>query len=367
MLKISALKKTYVTEDGDVQAVRGVDFELAEGEVFALLGPSGCGKTTTLRCVAGLETPDSGEIWIGDQIVFAKEAQVHVPPWQRGLGMVFQSYAIWPHLTVAQNVGFPLLHGRFKIPKAEVHERVAKALNLVQIGDLAERPAPLLSGGQQQRVALARALVYEPRVLLLDEPLSNLDAKLRVEMRMELKELVTRLNMTTLYVTHDQEEALLLAHRVGVMQNGVFTQVGTPREIYSAPTDEFTARFVGDANLLTAHVDGPPASDGSVTVSTPIGTLTCELSEALRAQEHLSIMFRPIDVIVHTAGGDTSKAKNVLQGEVTRVGFVGSHLNCEIKVNSTIILAEESAWLGIEPGDAVSIEIPPERIRPLPG
>ena len=367
MLKISALKKTYVAEDGDVQAVRGVDFELAEGEVFALLGPSGCGKTTTLRCVAGLETPDSGEIWIGEQAVFAEGGRVHVPAWRRGLGMVFQSYAIWPHLTVWQNVAFPLLHGRFKIPKVEVQARVTKALDLVRIGDLADRPAPMLSGGQQQRVALARALVYEPRMLLLDEPLSNLDAKLRVEMRMELKELVTRLNMTTLYVTHDQEEALLLAHRVGVMRDGLLTQVGTPMEVYAEPTDEFTARFVGDANLLTAHVDGPPAADGSVTVSTPIGTLTCQLSEDVRAQEHLSVMFRPIDVTVHVKGADTSKAKNVLPGQVKRVDFVGSHLNCAIVVNSTVINAEESAWLGIEPGDAVSIEIPPERIRALAG
>ena len=185
MLKVVNLKKSYTSEAGKVGAVEGVDFEVQAGEVFALLGPSGCGKTTTLRCIAGLETPDGGEIWIGDRPIYNGQTKLIVPIHRRGVGMVFQSYAIWPHMTVFDNVAFPLVRGGFRVSKGEVKERVNNALRLVQMDGLGDRPAPLLSGGQQQRVALARALVYEPAVLLLDEPLSNLDAKLRQGMRLE--------------------------------------------------------------------------------------------------------------------------------------------------------------------------------------
>ena len=220
MIQIKSLRKYYWSERTRINAVDGIDVEIAAGEIFMLLGPSGCGKTTTLRCVAGLETPDEGEIRLGEQVVFGEHGQVVVPVYQRGVGMVFQSYAIWPHLSVFENVAYPLLHGRFRIAKSAVKERVFKTLSLVGLEEFADRPAPLLSGGQQQRVALARALAYEPKVLLLDEPLSNLDAKLRAEMRIELRQLIKRLNLTSLYVTHDQEEALILGDRIAVMGRG---------------------------------------------------------------------------------------------------------------------------------------------------
>ena len=210
MIQIKNLRKYYWSDGARITAVDGIDVEIAAGEMFMLLGPSGCGKTTTLRCVAGLETPDEGEIRLGEQVMFGEHGQIAVPVYQRGVGMVFQSYAIWPHLSVFENVAYPLLHGRFRIAKSAVKERVFKTLSLVGLEEFADRPAPLLSGGQQQRVALARALAYEPKVLLLDEPLSNLDAKLRAEMRIELRQLIKRLNLTSLYVTHDQEEALIL-------------------------------------------------------------------------------------------------------------------------------------------------------------
>jgi len=220
MIEVKQLHKTFTTEQGGVQAVQGVNFEVSRGEIFTLLGPSGCGKTTVLRSIAGLERPDDGELTIDGRVVFADRGRTMVPPHDRGVGMVFQSYAIWPHLTVFENVAFPLLYGNFKLPKSEVKRAVRRALESVQLQGLEDRPAPLLSGGQQQRVALARALVYEPKVLLLDEPLSNLDAKLRTEMRVEIRELVKRLTITSVYVTHDQEEALVLSDRIAVMHAG---------------------------------------------------------------------------------------------------------------------------------------------------
>jgi iron(III) transport system ATP-binding protein len=220
MLRVEGLTRTFVTGDAQVQAVHDVSFEVKKGEFFSLLGPSGCGKTTTLRCVAGLETPDAGEIWIDDKPVFSSKKGIMVPVHEREIGMVFQSYAVWPHMTVAQNVGYPLVHGRRKLPRHETKKRVKEILHLVQLGDLEARPSSLLSGGQQQRVAVARALVAQPQLLLMDEPLSNLDAKLRVEMRHELRDLFERLKLTALYVTHDQEEALVLSHRMAVMHGG---------------------------------------------------------------------------------------------------------------------------------------------------
>ena len=281
MLNVSSLKKTYRGETSRVGAVQGIDFEVQAGEVFALLGPSGCGKTTTLRCIAGLEIPDEGEIAIGGRIVFNDKTHTVVPIHKRGVGMVFQSYAIWPHMTVFDNVAFPLVRGGFRVPKREVKERVRKALHLVQMDGLEDRPAPLLSGGQQQRVALARSLVYEPEVLLLDEPLSNLDAKLRQGMRLELRELVTRLQLTTVFVTHDQEEALVLADRIAVMQNGFLKQMEM-RDIDLHPGNNFVAQFVGDTNILTGT--SKRNSNGSLgVVKSELGLLKCPLPHALHA------------------------------------------------------------------------------------
>jgi iron(III) transport system ATP-binding protein len=226
---VNGLRKAFKSEHSSVQAIAGVGFEASQGEFYTLLGPSGCGKTTTLQCIAGLESPDEGEIELGHTPVFSSGRHLDLAAHMRDVGMVFQSYAIWPHMTVYENVAYPLIHGRRKMSRQTVHERVINVLKLVELEAFASRSAPFLSGGQQQRVALARALVDEPKVLLLDEPLSNLDAKLREGMRLELRRLIKRLNITTLFVTHDQIEALSMSDRVAVMLNGRIVQEGTPR------------------------------------------------------------------------------------------------------------------------------------------
>ena len=244
-LQLTGLTKTY----GDFRAVADVDLDIAQGELVVLLGPSGCGKTTTLRMIAGFIAPTAGEIRLGGEDITRR------PPWKRNTGLVFQSYALFPHLTVAQNVAFGLRMR--KIPEAQAASRVAEALRLVRLEGLAERLPRELSGGQQQRVALARALVIEPDILLLDEPLSNLDAKLRHEVRVEIRELQKKLGLTTVMVTHDQEEALTMADRLVVMSDGQVQQVGSQRELYESPANQFVAGFVGRTNFLRGRVEAP--------------------------------------------------------------------------------------------------------------
>ena len=256
MIRIRDLAMSYPGAGAAAPAVRGISLDIPAGAFFTLLGPSGCGKTTTLRCVAGLERPDAGEIAIGDETVFSSARGIWVAPHDRNIGMVFQSYAIWPHMSVFDNVAFPLHYKRPRPSRAETRDRVMAALALVRLDGLADRPAPYLSGGQQQRLALARALVAEPRVLLLDEPLSNLDAKLREEMRLELREMVRRLRVTTLFVTHEQIEALTMSDVVAVMKDGVIVQQGAPADIYGKPAEAFVADFIGKTNLLTGRVAG---------------------------------------------------------------------------------------------------------------
>ena len=263
--------RELVVRYGNVEAVRGVTFAVGAGEHLTLLGPSGCGKTTTLRAIAGLERPSSGEIRIGGSVVFSTSPGVNIPAERRGLSMVFQSYAIWPHMTVFDNVAYGLRVR--KLPAAEVTRRVQEALDLVQLGDFGARSASRLSGGQQQRVALARAFVFSPSVLLFDEPLSNLDAKLRAEMRVELKELQRRLDITSVYVTHDLEEALAISDRIVVMRDGVIEQVGIPTEIYDRPRNTFVADFVGSANLIRGRRRPDLEREGLVVIETPGGAL----------------------------------------------------------------------------------------------
>src|SRR5712692_7920598 len=252
MLQVRDLRKTYDAGRGRVQAVQDVTFTVEDGRFYTLLGPSGCGKTTTLRCIAGLERPEGGEIAVAGVVV--SNDRTFVSPHARGIGMVFQSYAIWPHMNVFENVAYPLRVAKPRPSKAETLRAVGEALSLVGLEGLEERPAPQLSGGQQQRLALARALVRRPKLLLLDEPLSNLDAKLRERMRIELRQLQRRLRITTVYVTHDQLEALFLSHRVAVMHDGRIAQEGTPREIYQGPATGFAADFVGNATFLAGEV-----------------------------------------------------------------------------------------------------------------
>ena len=269
---------------GEATAVNGVSFTVGQGEHLTLLGPSGCGKTTTLRAIAGLEQPASGSITIDGRAMFDGAKRINVPTEDRGVSMVFQSYAVWPHMTVFDNVAYGLRVR--KQDKGEIQANVERALDLVQMRHLADRGASKLSGGQQQRVALARAVAFSPTVVLFDEPLSNLDAKLRAEMRVELRELQRRLGITAVYVTHDQEEALAISDRVVVMNVGVIEQIGTPEEIYNRPKSHFVADFVGSANIIKGKLTGPGtfATEGGVPlrVTAPHAPSGAETEVALR-------------------------------------------------------------------------------------
>jgi len=254
VLKIENLQVHYPTEHGFVEAVKSISVHVKPGEFCTLLGPSGCGKTTTLRCIAGLEEPSNGHITIGDDVVFNSDTHTIVPTHKRDLGMVFQSYAIWPHMSVFDNVAFPLQSTG--APKADIVEKTTKALEMVGLGQFAQRSATQLSGGQQQRVALARAIVRNGKVLLLDEPLSNLDAKLREQMRDELRELQLQLETTTIFVTHDQDEALAMSDRIIVMRDGKIVEQGSPSNLYRHPRKLFTASFIGKAEVLQCEYMG---------------------------------------------------------------------------------------------------------------
>src|SRR3954464_12329972 len=258
-LEVTALRKQFSIGR---PAVDGVSFAVPAGEIVVLLGPSGCGKTTTLRCVAGLEHPTSGEIKIAGRLVSSPERGILVPPRSRELGMVFQSYAVWPHMTVRQNVVYPLKHRKFS--RQEARRMVDEALALVGLSEYAERPVVALSGGQMQRVALARSIVYRPQLLLLDEPLSNLDAKLRLRLRDDLRVILKQTGMTALYVTHDQAEAVVLGDRIGVMRDGKLLQIGTPDQIYNRPPDLFVANFTGATNELTGTLIARNGEFGTV-------------------------------------------------------------------------------------------------------
>jgi iron(III) transport system ATP-binding protein len=365
MLRVKDLRKSYLMSEGRVEAVRSVSFDVDEGVFLTLLGPSGCGKTTTLRCVAGLETPDSGEIYIADKAVFLGGRGVLLPAYRRGVGMVFQSYAIWPHMTVFENVAFPLVHGGFKAPKSAVKERVKRALELVGLARLENRPAPLLSGGQQQRVSLARALVYEPKLLLLDEPLSNLDAKLREEMRLELRELVRRLKISTLYVTHDQEEALVLSDQIAVMSDGQILQKGSPRDIYLSPKHSFVANFVGSANFIDGAVEQGRNGHEGLLVGTALGHISCQLPAETKVGERVSVVFRPEDVLIHNSS--QRSGLNVFPGVLERVIFGGKRIHCEIRSGSVLLHGETSARAEIRQGSQVVVEIPREYVHVLRG
>jgi iron(III) transport system ATP-binding protein len=278
---------------GSVQAVTGVSLGVADGRLLTLLGPSGCGKTTTLRMIAGLEQNDTGRIAIGDRVVSDPAAGLFVAPERREIGMVFQSYAIWPHMTVFANVAFPLEVRRR--PAVEVRERVHGALRLMEMAHLADRPATALSGGQQQRVAIARALVFQPRVLLMDEPLSNLDAKLREQMRVELRALQQRLGITTVYVTHDQEEAMVLSDEIAVMHEGRVMQVAGPETIYTRPANRIVAAFVGAPNLLAAKTrEVRQAAGGTLAhVEADGWDGWCAAPHDLAAGEPVTVIVRP--------------------------------------------------------------------------
>jgi len=360
MLTVRNLTKTYPArhDSAAVRALRGVSFDIADGDFFALLGPSGCGKTTMLQCIAGLEVPDSGEITMADDAVYASARGLNVPANRRQLGMVFQSYAIWPHMTVFDNVAFPLAHGAQKIGKAEIDERVRRVLDLVKLGAFADRLAPHLSGGQQQRVALARALVHEPRLLLLDEPLSNLDAKLRDAMRIELRQLVKSLGITTLFVTHDQVEAMGMSDKLALMRDGVIVQQGTPHDIYMRPETAFAADFMGRSNLIPGRVSG---SDGMLSVETSIGTIRCP-APAEGLPEGI-LVIRPQAIRLH---GPSIDGLNCFAGRVERISFLGDVVEGEVRVGAGSVKVVIDPYRLLAMNQEITVELPPERCVLVP-
>jgi iron(III) transport system ATP-binding protein len=341
-----------------------VTFTVEEGRLFTLLGPSGCGKTTTLRSIAGLERPRAGEISVNGRVVYSSSDRIFVAPNRRGFGMVFQSYAIWPHMTVFQNAAFPLEVGGKRRSRVQIRDNVMRVLTAVQLDDLAQRAATTLSGGQQQRLALARALVMEPALLLLDEPLSNLDAKLREKMRFELKRLQRELKITTVYVTHDQSEALALSHEIAVMNQGRILQIGRPREIYERPSSQFVADFVGNTNFIDGHVvsavdERHPcgAEDGCYLIRTEIGDVTAKTPQPLRPGERVALSVRPEDVELMDAHAEGA---NIWQGIVDQKIFLGEAIDFRVIVGARALLSRQHPTLRTPVGGTIFVHVQPE-------
>lgn len=351
LLRVEDLQADYVDAQGRVvRAVRGVDFAVRESRLFTLLGPSGCGKTTTMRCIAGLERPVAGRISLAGEVVSCSRRGVFVAANRRGIGMVFQSYAIWPHLSVFENAAFPLRVGRVRHSARDIHRKVMHVLEVVGLEAFAQRDAIALSGGQQQRLALARALAMEPRLLLLDEPLSNLDAKLRDRMRFELQRLQLDLGLTAVYVTHDQGEALSLSHEIAVMRDGRIEQIGSPRDIYERPSNRFVADFVGSTNFLDATVIGAAIGPHRYRLGTPIGELVIESSRALRDAQTVLLSIRPEDIEITTRDDDGAAA---LSGVVTQKVFLGERLDLHLSVGQQPLLLRAHPSLPAEVGQTL--------------
>jgi len=364
---VTAIRKTF----GPVPALQGVDFDVPIGSTVSLLGPSGCGKTTMLRSIAGLETPNTGRISIGDSVVFDSEHKINLPSESRQIGMVFQSYAVWPHMSVGQNVGFPLKIRR--IPAREIKSRVRDVLSLVGLDGYGERPSTNLSGGQQQRVALARAIVHEPRLVLFDEPLSNLDAKLREQMRTELKLLQDRLGFTAIYVTHDQEEALALSDTVIVMNHGRVEAMASPRELFTNPRTPFVANFVGFDNLHEGEVEwvGPAcglSSEATECAAQPVAVSVGGLrlrsfwrgGAPPRLGMPVTLAFRSERVHIRPAGDRNGSDTNQYEGVVEACVYLGKYLDCVVVTGSLRVHALAPGDAAIEPGDRVTISIRPD-------
>jgi iron(III) transport system ATP-binding protein len=346
-VELKNLRKAY----GETIAVDGVDLEIGKGEFMTLLGPSGCGKTTTLRIVAGLIEPTDGEIRVGGKVLSSRSAKV-VPPEKRNMGMVFQSYAVWPHMSVFENVAFPLRN--LKKSKDEIHKRVRSALELVKLDGLEDRYPAALSGGQQQRVALARALAVEPDILLFDEPLSNLDAKLREEMRFELKEIQRRIGVTSIYVTHDQAEAMAISDRIAVMSQGKIRQIGTPREIYDRPQDPFTAEFIGLANFVPAKITGEK------TVGLAGGqALDIHGCNAWPLSREVLISIRPHNVTIDRNSRGT---RNELQGWVEKGSYLGDKVDYRVRVGERILRVQTPPEEVYAQGTKVFLYLPSDKI-----
>jgi len=355
-LRVESLAKTFAGEGQALAAVNGISFSVPKGQLFTLLGPSGCGKSTTLRCIAGLERPEGGVIVVNGQTHVDAARGIFVPPDKRGIGMVFQSYAIWPHMTVYENVAYALEVKR--IPRSEIRARVADTLELVGLAGLAGRAAPKLSGGQQQRVALARAIVGQPSLLLFDEPLSNLDAKLRERMRQEIRELQQRLEITAVYVTHDQTEALAISDTIAVMDGGKILATGASREIYGAPGNRFVADFVGLTNIVRGRAVAEAQADGIGQVEVAFGSVHCRFQGAIRRGDPVEVLIRPENILVSYEPPEAQE--NVWQATVEGVTFLGEYQDSTMRVREQSLRIRTHPMLELRSGQQVYLEMIPQ-------
>ena len=361
MIRVESLTKTFVANKERVTAVAAIGFEVGAGEMVTLLGPSGCGKTTTLRCVAGLEKPESGRIMISERTVVDTEAGVFVPPHRRNLGMVFQSYAIWPHMTVLENVAYALEGQR--ISRTDRTKLGMSVLETVKLSHLADRPAPRLSGGQQQRVAIARALVGRPQVLLFDEPLSNLDARLRMEMRSELRRIQKQTGLSSIYVTHDQSEALAVSDWIVVMKEGRIIERGRPLDIYRYPRHVFTAQFLGNTNLIPGTVE--QAGGGRLQVVTPLGPIIgTDPTHKIAAGAKVRISIRPEDLL--TLGASSSVPTNAFEGQLTFAIFAGIAVEAEVRCGDMTLQCLLSREADLTPGRTITLHARADACLVLP-
>lgn len=371
ILLINQLRRSF----GDFEALAGVDLEVREGELFTLLGPSGCGKTTTLRLVAGLEYPNGGDIWFDDRMIVGSKDNVVVPPHRRNMGMVFQSYAIWPHMTVFENVAYPLRARR--VGSEEIKRRVGEALERVGLSGLSDRAGPALSGGQQQRVAMARALVYRPKLLLLDEPFSNLDAKLREQMRLEIKRLLKGLGVTVLLVTHDQLEALGMSDRIAVMNAGRIEQIGSAIEVYENPKNPFVRDFLGRVVLLRGAVAELPAR-GRVKVSmfpdaAEQGDQLFHVAHAtesdLAVGQKVVVAIRPEQIGVKPLkrkSNARSSDENLAVGIIETLMFAGDRYEARFRAGNVAFLGYVPRGGSWQEGQQVILNFPPEDLSVWP-
>lgn len=359
VLNVSTLTKHFALPGGGhVAAVSDIGFDIRQREIFTILGPSGCGKSTLLRCIAGLETPDHGDISMRDQCVFSSRQGIDIPPQKRAIGMVFQSYAIWPHMTVFENAAFPLrCHQSRRFAEAELQQKVMAALSKVEMDALADRQANKLSGGQQQRLALARAIVADASLVLLDEPLSNLDARLRRQMRLELKRLQQDLDISILFVTHDQEEALSMSDRIAVMDEGIIRQIGTPREIYFRPKNKFVAEFIGITNRIDA--EWRVGTSGKAFLHTALGpwelgTVPAALRlDGICKDAPIELFIRPENIVV-------SKVASAAPGwpcRVSAIEFMGFRQQFTLQFDGGFLTAQADAAELFSMGDNVFIDI----------